>query len=337
MCVLFEFHARFGRRLSNCSFPVYVVSMFKKRSDGDYLGDISPHTRIVPFIMPSRVGGTIFSEQEIDITDTLSFLRNFNRQQVVKNKAKVTFFQLFTTAAVRTIVLKPKLNRFTIGYRMWQRNYIGINFIAKKQLTEDAEEIWVFGNYSPLTTLENIADTFKKRLREATRGAGNNSENLNITLLKFPRFIIRFLFWLIRKLDSWNMMPRFLMRGSPFHGSVCITNVGSVGVEAPYHHLYDFGTCGLFISLGIVRREWRPDSRGKMRQRDVVKVVYAFDDRICDGMYSGRAIMLLKDLVEKPEALLKPPTLSKADLQALLLKDYPPELTMSKANISEEV
>lgn len=300
--------------------------MFKKRSDGTYLGNIPPHTRVAPFIMPSRVGGTIFSEQEIDITDTLSFLRKFNRQQATENKDKVTFFQLFITALVRIIALKPKLNRFTIGYRMWQRNYIGINFIAKKRLTEDGDEIWILGDYSPFTALRDVADTFKERLREATRGIGNNSEDLNVLLLKFPRFVIRFLFWLLRKFDSWNMMPQFLMRGSPFHGSVCITNVGSVGVEAPYHHLYDFGTCGLFVSLGIVRREWRPDSSGKMRQRDVVKVVYAFDDRICDGIYSGRAIMLLKDLVEKPEALLKQPALGKADLKNLSLRDYPLEL-----------
>lgn len=310
---------------SDILFQCIFAWMYRRRSDGVHLGNIPAHTRLVPYIMPSRVGGTIFSEQEVDITDTLTFLRKFNRRQVSENKTKITFFQLFITAIVRTIALKPKLNRFTIGYRMWQRNHIGINFVAKKQLTENAEEIWVLGDYSPFSTLENTADTFKERLRKATRGAGNDSENLNVLLLKFPRLVIRLLFWLIRKVDSWNMMPRFLIKGSPFHGSVCITNVGSVGVEAPYHHLYDFGTCGIFVSLGIVRREWRPDSRGKMRQRDVVKVVYAFDDRICDGIYSGRAIILLRDLVEKPEALLKPPTLSKADLQALSLKDYPPE------------
>lgn len=312
--------------------------MFKKRSDGTYLGDISPHTRIMPYIMPSRIGGTIFSEQEIDITDTLLFLRKFNRRQAAEGRAKITFFQLFITAIVRVFALKPKLNRFTIGYRMWQRNHIGINFIAKKQLTEDAEEIWIFGNYSPFTTLKSIGDTFKECLREATRGEGNDSEDLNVLLLKFPRFVIRFLFWLIRKSDSWNMMPRFLMRGSPFHGSVCVTNVGSVGVESPFHHLYDFGTCGLFASLGIVRRKWQPDAEGKMRQRDVVKVVYTFDDRICDGIYSGRAIILLKDLVESPERLLEPPLLTKADLQALSLKDYPPELANSRGEleVSEE-
>jgi len=308
--------------------------MFKRRSDGTYVGSILPHTKLALFIMPSRIGGTIFSEQEIDITNTLAFLHKFNRQQVTESKAKITFFQLFITAVVRTIVLKPSLNRFTIGYRMWQRNHIGINFVAKKKLTEDGEEIWISGDYSPFTTLRDIADTFKENLRMATRGEGNDSEELNLLLLKFPRFVVRLMFWLIRKADLWNMLPRFLMKGSPFHGSVCLTNVGSVGVEAPYHHLYDFGTCGLFASLGIVRREWRPDSEGKMRLRDVVKVVYAFDDRICDGIYSGRAVVLLKNLIESPEALLEPPALCEADLQNLLLKDYPPELANSQVKES---
>ena len=119
------------------------------------------------------------------------------------------------------------------------------------------------------------------------------------------------------------------MEGSPFHGTICFTNVGSVGVEAPQHHLFDLGTCGLFLSVGIVRREWKPDSKGKMRQRDVVKVVYAFDDRICDGMYGGRTIVLIKKLTENPEELLNVPDLTAAQLEALMLKDYPPSMANS--------
>ncbi|MCK5250714.1 MAG: 2-oxo acid dehydrogenase subunit E2 [Spirochaetaceae bacterium] len=300
--------------------------MFKKRPDGTYLKDIPAHTKIVPFILPTRISGTIFAEQEIDITETLQFLRRFNKQQTAQGKAKITFFQLFMMANIRSIALRPKINRFTMGYRMWQRNHIRMNFIAKKVLTDDAEEIWISGDYSPFETLGSIGDKYKTLIREATRGDGNESEDLNVTLMKLPRFVARFVFWMFRKLDWWNILPASLMEGSPFHGSVCLTNVGSVGVEAPQHHLFDMGTCGLFVSVGIVRREWKPDSKGNMRQRDLVKVVYSYDDRICDGMYGGRTIVLIKKLTENPEELLEVPELTAVQLEALMLKDYPPSM-----------
>jgi len=311
--------------------------MFNKRPDGTYLKNIPAHTKIVPFILPTRISGTIFSEQEIDITETLQFLRRFNRQQTVKGKAKVTFFQLFITATIRSVAQRPKINRFTMGYRMWQRNHIRMNFIAKKVLTDDAEEIWVTGDYSPFETLSSIADKYKTIVREATRGKGNESEDLNITLLRLPRIVTRFVFWMFGKLDWWNILPESLMEGSPFHGTICFTNVGSVGVEAPLHHLFNLGTCGLFISVGVVRREWKPDSRGKMRQRDVVKVVYSFDDRICDGMYSGRTIVLIKKLTENPEELLDVPDLTAAQLEALMLKEFPPSMANSPESRESEL
>lgn len=280
-------------------------------------------------MLPTRTSGTIFAEQEFDITDTLQFLRRFNKRQAVEGQTKITFFQLFMTAVIRGVAMRPKINRFTMGYRMWQRNHIRMNFVAKKNLTDDAEEIWVNGDYSPFETLESIGSKFKGLVRQATRGDGNASENLNIALLRFPRFVTRFVFRMIAWLDWRNLLPAALMDGSPFHGTVCLTNVGSVGVEAPMHHLFDLGTCGLFASLGIVRREWKPDINGSLRQRYVVKVIYSYDDRICDGIYGGRTMLLIKKLTENPEELMDEPRLTAAQLEELMLKDYPP--SMAKA------
>ena len=304
--------------------------MYKKRPDGTYLKDLPAHTRIVPFVLPTRTSGTIFSEDELDITETLQFLRRYNKQQAVEGKTKVTFFQLFMTATIRSISQRPKTNRFTMGYRMWQRNHLRVNFIAKKKLTDDAEEIWVSGDYSPFDTLGSIGEKFINLVRQATRGDGNESEDLNTTLLKFPRFITRFVFWIFAKLDWLNLLPASLMVGSPFHGTICLTNVGSVGVEAPQHHLFDLGTCGLFVSVGVVRREWKPDSKGEMRQRDVVKIVYSYDDRICDGMYGGRTMVLIKKLTENPEELLEVPELTTAQLEELMLTDFPPSMANAR-------
>jgi hypothetical protein len=304
--------------------------MFKKRPDGTYLKDLPAHTRIVPFVLPTRISGTIFSEDEIDITETLQFLRRYNKQQAADGKPKATFFLLFMTATMRCVSQRPKTNRFTMGYRMWQRNHLRANFIAKKKLTDDAEEIWVSRDYSPFDTLGSSSEKFIDLVRQATRGDGNESEDLNTTLLKFPRFITRLVFRGFAKLDWLNLLPASLMVGSPFHGTICFTNVGSVGVEAPQHHLFNLGTCGLFVSVGIVRREWKPDSKGVMRQRDVVKIVYSYDDRICDGMYAGRTLVMVKKLTENPEELLEVPELTAAQLEELMLTDFPPSMANAR-------
>ena len=300
--------------------------MFRKRYDGTYLKDIPSYAKILPYVMPNRMISTIFTEQEFDITETLQFLRRFNKEQDQAGKPKITFFQLFMVACVRTVALRPKINRFASGYRMWQRNSIRLNFVAKKELTDDAEEIWICEDYSPFETLGTIGEKFRASVREATRGAGNESGDLNESLMKLPRFLAKMVFPMFKWLDERNMLPGSLIDGSPFHGTVCLTNVGSVNVEAPYHHLFELGTVGLFVAVGIVRREWKPDRKGHMRERDLVKVVYTYDDRISDGIYGGRTIAMIKKFTENPEQLLEPLRLTAEQLAELKLKDYPPSM-----------
>ena len=107
---------------------------------------------------------------------------------------------------------------------------------------------------------------------------------------------------------------------SPFHASINFSNSGSIGVEAPFHHIYERGTCGIFIALGKIRRQQVIGDDGQMQTRDLIRTTISLDERICDGLYSGKAFSLFQYLVENSDELEKVPDLGPELLAQLQLK-----------------
>ncbi len=110
---------------------------------------------------------------------------------------------------------------------------------------------------------------------------------------------------LARWLDAHNLLPRMLIEGDPLYASVFVANLGSVGLDAAYHHLYEWGNCPIFAAVGRVREE----SSANGETRKLVTVRYTFDERIEDGLYCARALGHLKNIVETWEV----PAVSAAD------------------------
>jgi hypothetical protein len=291
----------------------------KKRKDGTYIKDLPYFTRLMPYLMPTRSESCIYFEQDFDVTKTRAYVHAANAASPPGQK-RLTLFQVFLCATVRTLALRPKLNRFVSGYRYYQRNSIVFNFVAKKELTDGGAEINVTLPFSPLETLSTLPPKVSDFVSRVKKGEATDADDLNALLARLPRFVNRIVFGAIRLLDYHNALPLSFTRGLPFYSSVFFTNVGSVGIDAPFHHNFELGTCGLFVAVGKIRKERVADEAGNIEVRDRVKVTYTYDDRIADGIYCGRAIDLLRSLVEAPEALEAPPELSAEQLAELGLE-----------------
>jgi hypothetical protein len=100
--------------------------------------------------------------------------------------------------------------------------------------------------------------------------------------------------------------------------------VGSFGLDAPFHHLFERGNCPIFMAVGNVRPSMELDASGQPVERKRLMIRYSFDDRIADGVYLGKALGLFRDFVEHPEKLSAPPELSPELLAELKL--LPPAL-----------
>jgi len=288
----------------------------KKRSDGTYLPNLHFFTQMLPYLMPTRSDSVIYFEQEFDVTETLKYIKNKRKND---ENFKASMFYLILLATVRVIAQRPKLNRFVSGYRYYQRNRITFNFIAKREMSDDGEEVNVTMSFSPLLTLDEFCKKIHEHISKIKKGSKTSSEKTNASISRMPRFIIKLAVWGLKYLDYHNGLPKKVINSLPFWCTIFFTNVGSVGIDAPFHHNFEIGNCGIFCAIGKVRKENILKSDGTVEKRDKVKITFTYDDRITDGIYCARAIDMIRDLVESPEKLEVPMELTPEQLEKLCL------------------
>ena len=121
-----------------------------------------------------------------------------------------------------------------------------------------------------------------------------------------PGLALKFVVWLLKVLDYFGLIPRFLLEVSPFHGSAYFTSMGSLGIRPIYHHLFNFGTIPVFVAFGRKRRA-EEIHNGEIVDRKYVDLKFTVDERICDGYYYASLIKHFVRIMHNPEALDLPP------------------------------
>jgi hypothetical protein len=263
-----------------------------RRFDGDIVRT-SGTRAIMPYIMPLRAGSTVYFEQELDVTSAQAFCdaRNAKGQ-------KLSIFHIFTYAAVKTLHERPRLNRFTSGGNLYQRKEIEISFSAKKSMSDEAPVVAIKRRFDPSDDFDGHLDTLKSGIKEGRSTEKNQTDKELAIFLALPGFVLAMLIGLARFLDARNLLPRALIESDPLYCSVFVANLGSVGLDAVYHHLYEWGNCPIFAAVGRVREVERDG-----QTRKVCTVKYTFDERIEDGLYCARSLDGLRAIVESwPEA-----------------------------------
>jgi len=194
-----------------------------------------------------------------------------------------------------------------VGKRIYNRNSIDISFVVKKAFTDEASMTMVKVTFDPADTLETVSQRVKQAV-EVGRGEGlTSSEKEMSAVRRLPRFVIGLLVRLQRLLDYFNLLPARLIRPDPLYTSMVMANVGSVGLDAAYHHLYEYGTASMFATLGRIRKGLIVTEEGEQLVRDVVTIRYSLDERITDALYGARSMELFRSFIEQPELLERPP------------------------------
>jgi len=263
------------------------------RPDGTYVTKVSVLRRMAPHVMTTRAGATVYFDQRIDLSRTIGWL----------DERGFSLFELMLCGYVRALATRPDLHRFVVGRRLYQRKDIELSFAVKKQLADGAALTMVKVRFDP----DDDVAAVSRRLRDAI-GVGRGdvpvaSEKEMMLVTRLPRVLVRFLVWAQGVLDYFNMLPSSLIRNDPLYASMVVANLGSIGLDAAYHHLYEYGTVPLFAAIGRVHKAQWVDTAGQVSVRDVVEVRYAFDERIADGFYAARSLERFKDWIEDPTTL----------------------------------
>lgn len=284
--------------------------MFSFRSDGKKVKNIDPIMLMVPHIMTKRYDAMV---------EFLLEERCESMDQYIQEKAeqgiKLNYMHILIAAIVRMYKEKPILNRFVMNGRIYDRNDIYISFAVKRALNESAEETTIKLKFTGNETILEIKEMVDKAIFE---NKGDNKENstdkLAKILTKIPNFILKFAVGFLKFLDKHGMLLKKMIDASPFHTSCFLTNMKSISTDYVYHHLYDFGTTGLFVGLGkehmlpVVNADTNMVEVGK-----VIKIGAVIDERICDGFYYAKSIKLIRKIMRNPRLLEDRPDTKKED------------------------
>lgn len=273
----------------------------RERNDGRPIPGLGNLRRMMPYLMPTRNEAYVLFAQEIDASPTRELAARLNRER--SPDRPVTQFHMLLRALTRVFAEFPRLNRFVVGGRHYDRDGIWIAFSAKMRLDADAPVFARKMRFSPDETLLEMVDRIYEVLLEGRSGRESASDREVHTILRLPGFLRGLVVRIGRRLDAAGLLPQAMIDNDPLYASAFVANLGSVGLDAAYHHLFEHGTTPIFLTMGRVHRAPYVREDGSVASREVFEVKYTFDERTEDGFYAARALERLRQLLEQPSEL----------------------------------
>ena len=283
-------------------FPYYRWK-WGDRYDGWRVRKVDAVFRVIPYILRTRIDAQNFFEEKIPIDHIEEFIKKHK-----EDIPELSLMHVVMAALVRVVSQRPHLNRFVVWNKIFARNHLNFSIAIKRSLTDAGEETLIKPCFMPGDTLSEVVRKTKSiQLSNQQQGAQNASDVISKILGILPDGLMRFVVWTMLSLDKVGMLPRFINEASPWHCSIFLTNIGSIGVESIYHHLYEFGTCSNFVAMGKKSRYQNINSENGISKHKQIRLKFVIDERICDGFYYASSMRLLNRLLANPEKLLTTP------------------------------
>lgn len=280
------------------------------RADGRRIRTLSGFNNFIPYIMPQRNDALNHYEQSFEITNADRWFR----QQRAAGYKGMGMLHLFIAAFVRSIAEYPALNRFVVGRHVYLHNEIEVVMAVKRGLSIDASETTIKVPFSPTDTVFDVYEKMTLAIGEVKNSDENGTEEFANKFAKLPRPVIRFAIWGLKVADYFGLLPKALLDVSPFHGSMIITDLGSLGIGPIYHHIYNFGTLPVFIAFGAKRRAAEIERNGDIVERKYVDAKFVLDERTVDGHYYASVFKLVNRYIADPSLLENPPERVNEDI-----------------------
>ena len=275
------------------------------RFDGYWLRDEAPAlTQFTAYLMPNRTDSEAHINADFDCRPLDAFLAKKNAG---RTEDKYTYFHLFLAAAVKCFVLRPRMNRFIAGNRLYMRDHISVSFVVKKRFEDKSEEGLAYKRYDENDTIDTLHESIMQEIHQCRReDVLDNSSDLMTKLIRLPRWLLHIIMNILFALDRKGKVPYELIKADPNYSSIFMSNLGSIGMDSGYHHLNNWGTNSFFGMIGKkhLAPEWHED--GTCDVYPVISLGLTLDERIGDGFYYAGTVRLLHKILENPEILEQP-------------------------------
>lgn len=272
--------------------------MLGYRTDGRKIKNIPPFFKIIPQVMRTRSDSQVYYSYDMPIKEMDEYI-----DKKAEENIRISYMQIIYAAMVRLIAQRPHLNRFIMNGRTYARNEIYISLAIKKSLSDDGEETTIKLPFNGTENIFEIKDKLEKVINTNKDVSTENSTDiLAKSLSLIPNFLLKMAVSFIMFLDKHGLLPKAIINASPFHTSAFLTNVASLGIDAIFHHLYDFGTTGLFLAMGKKKKSYIYEDED-FKQEKCISLAFVCDERICDGYYFANSVKLFNKYLKKPELL----------------------------------
>ncbi|MCL2688179.1 MAG: hypothetical protein FWE58_06550 [Methanobrevibacter sp.] len=275
-----------------------------ERWDGYLVKNLNSYQKLVPYLMKTRTGSSNYFRDKFDVTNVVKYLEDKNKE--LNNRKdlsddgeieKYTYNHFFMTAMTRLIALRPHLNRFVAGKKIYQRHNIEISYVIKKEFSDHAEQSLTISKFERDSNIEDVIKVLTPDIKGVRDSSDDDHGDFLGTLLKLPRFIVSFIVMFMDFCIVIGRAPKFLREMDAMQCSVFVTNLGGFDLNTtPVHHLYDRGTISIFVMIGTVTK--KEDDEGYE-----VEIAVTMDERITNGFYYLNSFKLLQEIFNNPEQL----------------------------------
>ena len=283
------------------------------RCDGRRIRTLDPMSMVSPYIQVERNPRSNKFEEAFEITHVERYIRQKRREGMTD--FGITHVLLATY--VRCVAKYPQINRFISGQKVYSRGEdIQYCMVVKKEMRIDAPDTSIKVHLHPRDTALDVYEKLNAAVEsvKSTQELNSGFDNLAMVISLIPGVVLKFVVWLLKTLDYFGLLPKFLLELSPFHGSLFFTSMGSLGIRPVYHHLYDFGNLPIFGAFGCKRRVNEVLEDGTVVTRKYVDVKFVVDECIVDGYSYAAFFKYFRRLLAHPEVLDEPPATVERDI-----------------------
>lgn len=276
-----------------------MILLFKHdRSDGKYVTSVNDLNRFVPYLAPGRIESQLYWTITMDVSKIQNYIAKKKEEGL-----NVNFNSAIIAAIVRMVAMRPHINRFIVGKKVYQRDKIEIGHIGMVEFSDDSIRVVDTAVFDPSANLETVSKEIKDQVSVMKSGEITGSNKQIAHYAHKPWWYVRIAIGTVKILHRLDKVPKSKKQKDPFKSSVFVSNLGSLKSIPPFHHLLEWGTNSVFICIGSIYDKVVPDTDGKIKISPNVDLTLTVDDRITDGRYFTTCIQALRDIIENPECL----------------------------------
>lgn len=265
------------------------------RCDGVRIKHADPMYSVAAYIMEDRVDATNSVEFYIPVVPLNSYIREKRDEGI-----NISHLAIFIAGYIRTVAEFPALNRFIVDSKFYARKGIQVGMVVLKPGESGHTMSKMY--FDPADDIFTVNKKLLEYVEENREEGDNNATDKIISiLLSIPgllRYGVKFLKWVDKKFG----LPEAIVKASPMHESMVITNLASIGMNHIYHHIYNFGTVGQVVAMGNLRNMPKR-AIGATGFERCIPVGITTDERIADGSYYAKAFRRMEQYLRDPHLL----------------------------------